>query len=306
VAQAPVDLACPELAAIQIPNASTCRFQCDLFLEPESEYEFRGRRTSGEWLELFLLGTSSSDRLRMTALATAISALPVPPETLVQTTQGGSDTQSYVDSTVSGFFSLSSLLARAGYDPASADAVLDIGCGTGRLLLGWYADRPGRILAGVDINDGLIAWCRRHLGGVAEWKTSAILPPLPFDESTFDIVQLSSVFTHLPLTYQRAWLEEVHRVLKPTGAAIVTLHGDLYVRLLLNEALRRHFADTGYVEVPGDAPGANAFTTFHSRVFAEELFRGFESVHFFPRGNPEGIPRLFPIAALQDVYVLRV
>jgi len=93
--------------------------------------------------------------------------------------------------------------------------------------------------------------------------------------------------------------------LKPTGAAVVTLHGELYARLFLSSERQQEFADSGYVEVAGAEPGANAFSTFHSRLVAENLFCKFRSVRFFPRGNEQRPPHLFPFAALQDIYILR-
>jgi len=52
--------------------------------------------------------------------------------------------------------------------------------------------------------------------------------------------------------------------------------------------------------------GSNTFATFHSPAWAREIFRSFEVLAHFPRGNPPGrVPSTFPIASLQDVYVLR-
>jgi len=293
IAETPIDKPCPELAVLPLPRAAHSRFELDVRLDAGTEYEFRSGPAT-----LFRYFVSSESLRRMREVTAAVTALPMPPPELVATTQGGSDVTSYIDSAVSGFFTIERLLA-----DTNANAILDIGCGTGRLLLGWHA--AGRRCAGVDINPMLIEWNRTHLGEVADWRTNDVLPPLPFDNATFDVIQLASVFTHLPLAHQKAWLVELRRLLRPGGAAIVTLHGELYARMLLHDEGRAELARSGYTEVAGADPGANAFATYHTRAFAEELFSDFGAIEYFPRGNAASRASMFPIAALQDVYVLQ-
>lgn len=294
IAETPIDKPCPELAALPLSRAATSRFECELRLDAGCEYEFRSATST-----LFRYSVSSESLLRMREITAAVTALPMPPPELVATTQGGSDVDSYIDSAVSGFFTIERLLG-----DTDANTILDVGCGTGRLLLGWHA--AGRRCAGVDINPTLIEWNRAYLGDVADWQTNDVLPPLAFDDATFDVIQLASVFTHLPLAHQKAWLVELRRLLRPGGAAIITLHGELYAHMLLHDEGRVELARSGYVEVAGADPGANAFATYHTRAFAEQLFSAFGAIEFYPRGNQAGRASLFPIAALQDVYVLIV
>lgn len=304
VASTPVNVPCSELAPLPLKNAAHSRFECDVVIDPERRYEFFAVYADGARERVFVLDPVSQ-RGDAGGLADRVTQFPLPSGALVATTQGGSDTASYADSAVSGFLTIQALLRRSGHDPASVESVLDVGCGTGRLLLGWHADRPSRRLAGVDINGSLIAWNREALGSVAEWHASDVLPPLPFDDGTFDVIQLASVFTHLPLDYQRQWVNELRRLLRPQGTLIITLHGDVYARILLDPSSQSRFAETGYVEVAGDTPGANAFATFHSTPFAASLFESFPTRRQFVRGNDRSWPSLFPIAALQDAWVLR-
>lgn len=224
-----------------------------------------------------------------------IAALPKPTPELVAATQGGGDVQSYLDSMVAGLYTLEALLRKTGIEPKNMRSILDIGCGTGRLLMGWHCDDPSRRIAGVDINADLVEWSNANLPG--EWAVSDLLPPLAFADEQFDLVQLASVFTHLPLDHQKAWIAEIRRVLKTGGGLVITLHGAVYAAI---------FGQTGgYSERPTGAIGSNAFATFHSRAFAESLFEGFELRGCFERGHDAEPPTLFPIAALQDVYVFR-
>jgi SAM-dependent methyltransferase len=306
VAEMPIDRPCPELAPLNLPGAADCRFEADVTLDPAGEYTF-----SADGETLFLL-TPPPDRARLAAIAAAVGALPAPPPDLVRTTQGGGDVASYIASAVSGLVTLEALCEASGLRTQDSglkrpseppNAILDIGCGTGRLLLGWHAAGKTQ-LAGVDINPALIEWNREALPAVADWRVSNVEPPLAFPDASFDLIQLASVFTHLPLPLQRLWIEEFHRLLRPGGRVVITLHGSVYARVLLDPASQETFGREGYVEVAGAEPGANAFATFHAEGFARELFAGFESVRYLPRGNNPARPSLFPIAALQDVYLL--
>jgi SAM-dependent methyltransferase len=300
VAELPIDRSCPELAPLNLPGAADCRFEADVVLDPEKGYTF-----SADGETLFLL-TLPRDRARLAAIAAKVAALPAPPPDLVRTTQGGGDVASYIASAVSGLGTLEALCedSALGTRHSPLNTVLDIGCGTGRLLLGWHAAGKTQ-LTGVDINRDLIEWCRRALPSVADWQVSNVEPPLAFPDASFDLIQLASVFTHLPLPLQRAWIAELRRLLRPGGRVVITLHGSVYARVLLDPVSQETFAREGYVEVAGAEPGANAFATFHTEAFARELFGSFDSVGWYTRGNDPARPALFPIAALQDVYVLR-
>lgn len=278
VGETAVDKPCPELAFLSIPRAGESRFE----VVAERGDELRVVYADGREEAVFRFAGGPRD------ITACIDALPKPTPELVAATQGGGDVRSYVDSMISGLHTLESLV------PSSAiESILDIGCGTGRLLMGWHC--IGKRITGVDINAELIEWSKANLPG--EWHVCDVLPPLTLDTARFDLVQLASVFTHLPLDHQRKWVEEIRRVLKPGGVVVITLHGEIYKRI---------FNQSGeYSELPTGAIGSNAFATFHSRAFAEQLFAGFELLGYFERGHDAEPPTLFPIAALQDVYVFR-
>lgn len=290
--ETPTDKPCPELAFLPFPRAGQCRFEVEIArrTRPEPPFELRVVYADGGEEAVFRLdGKSRKD------IWPCIDAFPKPTPELVAATQGGGDVRSYLDSMVAGLHTLESLLRTSGVEPKAMQAILDIGCGTGRLLMGWHCANPGRRTFGVDINAELIAWSKANLPG--EWAVCDLLPPLPLDSEHFDLVQLASVFTHLPLEHQKAWIAEIRRVLKRGGVLVITLHGAVYARI---------FGQAGeYSELPTGAVGSNAFATFHTRAFAESLFEGFELRGYFERGHDADPPTLFPIAALQDVYVFR-
>lgn len=288
VGETAVNVACPELAFLPFPRAGACRFDVTVERAGGGPYEVRVVYEDGREEALFRFDNAPSG-----GIAHCIDSLPKPTPELVAATQGGGDVRSYIDSMISGLHTLESLLRLSGADTARIESVLDIGCGTGRLLMGWHC--AGRTIAGVDINAELIAWAKANLPGT--WAVCELLPPLAFEDAQFDLIQLASVFTHLPLDHQKPWIDEIRRLLKPRGILVITLHGAIY---------RRVFAQQGdYSELPTGAVGSNAFATFHTPDFAESLFGGFERLGWFERGHDAGPPTLFPIAALQDVYVFR-
>ncbi|MEO8347643.1 MAG: methyltransferase domain-containing protein [Acidobacteriota bacterium] len=305
VVEVRVDVASPELASLPGVSGGASRFEFDLEVDGLAPFDIAVVHEDGALTPAFVFDApfAAREAPRLARLRDGVSERPAPPGRLIAVTQGGENVEAYRDSIVSGLLTSHALLAASGASPARD--VLDVGCGTGRLLLGWHVEDPARSLVGVDVDGELIGWNRENLPAVARWETSGIAPPLDFPDASFDLVQLVSVLTHLPLALQRDWMVEVRRLLRPGGSALVTLHGPTYDRLVLGEIDRDAFRRTGYVEMRGGTEGTSAFATFHSPDSADELFRGLGRVTRFPRGSAgEGPPSLFPIASLQDVYVL--
>lgn len=103
-------------------------------------------------------------------------------------------------------------------------AILDFGCGCGRMtrFLNDCGDayRP----SACDVNAVLVRWCADHLQGV-ETVQNELVPPTPYPDDAFDLVYSLSIFTHLPKDRAVLWLEEMGRILAPNGVLIVTTHG---------------------------------------------------------------------------------
>lgn len=93
--------------------------------------------------------------------------------------------------------------------------ILDVGCGTGRNLLGFQG--LGEAI-GVDISDKALAFCRQR--GIRNVVQSSA-EQLPLGSGTFDIVACLEVLEHVsdPVTT----LQEVRRVLKPDGKVVITV-----------------------------------------------------------------------------------
>jgi SAM-dependent methyltransferase len=111
------------------------------------------------------------------------------------------------------------------YKPLSeCKAIMDFGCGWGRVLRFFLKDAPGEVLWGVDMWDEQVAWARK----TDPWPTFLCIdrePPSELPRHHFDVVFAYSVFSHLAEDVHQAWLDEFARILVPGGIAIVTTWG---------------------------------------------------------------------------------
>ena len=100
--------------------------------------------------------------------------------------------------------------------------VLEVGCGLGTDAVNFA--RHGARYTGVDLTEASIDLVRRRfsLEGLTARLRTADAEQLPFDDASFDLVYSHGVLHHTPDT-QRA-IDEVHRVLKPGGTAMVMLY----------------------------------------------------------------------------------
>jgi SAM-dependent methyltransferase len=131
--------------------------------------------------------------------------------------------------------------------------VLDIGCGIGRLAVALTDTLgPHGRYEGLDIVPSGIEWCQTRitpghpnfrftLADVqnGEYNPGGRVEPtayrLPYSDASFDLVVLTSVFTHMLPSETEHYLEEIARVLKPGGRCFATYS-------LLNDESRRLMA----------------------------------------------------------------
>lgn len=102
--------------------------------------------------------------------------------------------------------------------------VLDWGCGCGRVSR-YFLPVPGARVVGVDVDPENVGWCRANLPG-GSWDVVPLRPPTALPAAGFDLAFGVSVFTHLREPDQFAWLDELRRVVRPGGLALLTFHGE--------------------------------------------------------------------------------
>jgi SAM-dependent methyltransferase len=173
------------------------------------------------------------------------------------------------------------LLGKHGTDVAGLGAILDFGCGSGRLIRHWRGRGPK--LFGSDYNPALVEWCRANLP-FAEFVTNGFAPPLPLGDDTFDFIYSLSVFTHQPPDLQIPWIEELHRVIKPRGLILLSLYGAVHARRDLGAPDQERFFAGELVVTGASEPGVNTCLAYHPESYIKETFtRGFDILDLLQR-----------------------
>ena len=107
---------------------------------------------------------------------------------------------------------------------------------------------------------------------------------LDYPNQSFDLVYAFSVFTHLDIKAQKAWRDELRRILRPRGILLLTVHGNAYKGRLTAKELEDFNSGRPVVRL-GQFPGGNLCVSFHPESFVREtLAEGFEIVDAVPEG----------------------
>jgi len=180
------------------------------------------------------------------------------------------------------------VLAEDGSPLEELEALLDWGCGCGRVLRHW-SDLPSTRVVACDINPAMVEWCLANLT-FADVVPNELTPPLPFDDETFDLVYAFSVMTHLSEDLQHGWIEECRRVLKPDGYLLFSTLGEYYVsRDRLTPAERRSFDSGNLVVLYERSAGSSLCSAYHPPDYVRrELAGDLEVVVFRPAADDGG------------------
>jgi SAM-dependent methyltransferase len=127
-----------------------------------------------------------------------------------------------------------------------------------------------------------IEWCSQNIPGI-EFYQNELSPPLKFaQDRSFDFIFAASVFTHIPLEAQQAWIEEMRRVLRGGGFLVCTVEGRYNMQRQLSEENRATLRAQGHVTLTKQDPNASLSTkalgswdVFQTR---SEVIRAFGSV----------------------------
>lgn len=228
-----------------------------------------------------------------------VATTDAPPALLRYKVHGSEDLDTFLEVGARCRDDLVAALATAKVELGDAGTVLDFGCGCGRVL-SWLADlAPAVKLHGTDIDEEAIAWCRDNLG-FASFDVNDRRPPLRYQSGGFDVVYAISVLTHLDEPDQLAWLEEWHRVTRPGGLVVATVHGPARAAGLLDEAQDTELRERGFLFVEcefmdGLFPKWYQIS-YQSQEYVERVFqRWFSVCAYLPKAMNDD----------QDVVVLR-
>jgi ubiquinone/menaquinone biosynthesis C-methylase UbiE len=114
--------------------------------------------------------------------------------------------------------------------------VLEVGCGTGIFLN--HLQHSRLLLHGLDYSDRMLRLAQHKLGDPSIGLMRGDAQVLPYASNSFDVVYSFKVLAHLP---HLDWaLDEVRRVLRPDGVAVLELYNRHSIRYLLRRAQYFH------------------------------------------------------------------
>jgi SAM-dependent methyltransferase len=233
--------------------------------------------------------------------ATDRNGLALPPARLRVLVAGTAEVDWFLASGGSQAGYLRSLLADVGRPIDEIDAILDFGCGCGRITR-WFSDLPTVQINGCDYNGELVAWCDANLDFIQVARTG-LHPPLPYTDESFDFLYAFSVFTHLSVELAESWIAELRRVVRPGGLVWFTVHGASYRERLHSEEKARFDAGDIVVWFP-EIEGTNLCCSYWPVTAVERILGSdFEVLaHLDPQADPATAERLF---LTHDAYLVR-
>lgn len=107
--------------------------------------------------------------------------------------------------------------------------ICDFGCGFGRIYRFFLKDVPQENIVGVDVDPSFLQICCDTIP-MGKFYANSPYPPFDFQDNCFDIIYSYSVFSHLAEQVSLAWIDELHRVLKPGGILFATIRQMEFLR----------------------------------------------------------------------------
>lgn len=176
-------------------------------------------------------------------------------------------------------------------------AILDWGCGPGRIIRHFPSIVPSAQFYASDYNKEYVQWCHDNLKGIT-FRANQLAPPIPYESGSIDFAYAISIFTHLSEEKHFEWINEIYRLLKPDGIFYFTAHGDVTRRNLLDNELAQY--DKGELVERGNVKEGNRmFTAYHPKPFIEELVSG----KFNILKHREGVAKSWGLE--QDVWIIQ-
>jgi ubiquinone/menaquinone biosynthesis C-methylase UbiE len=172
--------------------------------------------------------------------------------------------------------------------------ILDWGCGVSRVTMHLHKFvGPDIEIYGCDINQEMIAFDKTNFQDIS-FSVIPYTPPTKYSNSFFDFVYALSVFTHIEATFQKQWIEEIHRILNEEGLFLFTTHGSSFISKLLPEE-KKILDKNGSFTKQFQKKGHRMMTTYNSKGAFVNMLQPYFEVKEFREGTKEE----------QDFWVVR-
>ena len=138
---------------------------------------------------------------------------------------------------------------------APGQRLLDLGCGTGTLVLMARRRHPGATVIGVDGDPTILGIARRKArrAGIPVQLDEGMAYALPYADGSFDAVVSTLTFHHLTPDQQERALAEARRVLRPGGRLVIADLSRPHNRLMrLAQRLRSRLRCHGHHGAPSE------------------------------------------------------
>lgn len=203
----------------------------------------------------------------------------------------------------------------AGLEPTHH--VLDIGSGIGRMARPLTQFLSSGAYEGFDVVETGVTWCKANITAkypnfnftyvelkndlYTESGADASIFKFPYEDDSFDLVILTSVFTHMVANEVEHYMQEIARVLKPGGKVFSTF-------FVLTDTSKKHMVGTDFEfkfkrenHVLMDDKVTAANVAYEEDYLKKELLsaNGFILRHFLP-GSWSSAPDYFDF---QDIIV---
>jgi SAM-dependent methyltransferase len=245
------------------------------------------RQLAATLRRLGLIGLADAVAWRLGARAAAADnaawraanpGVPAPPDALLFEVTGQSHVAAYVERGRLHAQAIADIARSHG--AAAPRAVLEWGCGPGRVLSHLPDVWPDASLTGIDINDRAIRWASRAVPS-ARFVRIAPEPPTALASGGFDLIYAISVLTHLSPERSARWMEELRRLAAPGGLVVLTTYA-------LGEAETNELGD-GVAVLAGAPEGARTYVARHSSAAMRAMCAGRFEVLAHLTDGPAGV-----------------
>ena len=167
---------------------------------------------------------------------------------------------------------------------APNDTILEVGCGGGHVLRMF----PSSDLTGVDVSGEMLAKARCNLQGYRVRLLKGELQGHDFADASFDKIICTEVLEHV--VDPEGILQQIHRLLRPRGRAVITFPNDVLVNRL-KSLIRR----SGLTLLPPFRRISWGGDDYHLHIWSISEMRALLSQHFTLNEEAFAPNRLLPI-----------